>query len=436
MRFILMISAVLFGCVVPLIQAIASENEAHRYEFSVAVNAPVLRSIVLPAEVLPRGLHSIAAPTDGTVAQVFAHPGQQTGIGVILAEIKADGLDEELLALQAEHGELSRHIRRLDTLLKAGHISEELIERNIKRAADVAARLSVLRERKTKQMISSPAGGSILWSGIEVGQKVKGAEEIFWVGDPEFMWLASQIDERILKDLETGTPVAVINNENPERGIINGDVDFRGYRGPVAERANLFVRIPREGILQDGDQFEVVLALPGEREKIIVPSEAVEAFDAENGLIWVANPVEVEPHKFFVTRRQVRLDGSDLNMSYINAGLIPGDFVILNPDDALEEGSVISAYATSRELAPELATALLQGAEGGCLSGSGGGGCPASGGDASGCGAAGGVFETIAGQNQDPEQMVCLIPSEALLPNAQSIPVLEDAPAQMSAPQS
>ena len=221
----------------------------------------------------------LTARTPGRLERVLVVRGDRVREGQLLAEIYSP----DYLTLQAEYIQAAARARR-----QAGNAGEEEPARAFLAGARerlvllgvTAAEIDDLGARavpKPLLAVRAPLSGTVLESGVVVGDAVGLGTSLFRLADPSTLWACLHIREKDLAALKAGTDVVLKTQAYPGE-------EFRGRLaliGDVIEPATRTIEGRVEvgnaaGKLKAGMYVEAAAAAAGERQALVVPEESVQ----------------------------------------------------------------------------------------------------------------------------------------------------------------
>jgi len=219
------------------------------------------------------------ARTPGRLERVLVVRGDRVREGDLLAEIYSP----DYLTLQAEYIQAAARARR-----QAGNAAEEGPAQAFLAGARerlvllgvTAAEIDDLGARavpKPLLAVRAPLSGTVLESGVVVGDAVGLGTSLFRLADPSTLWACLHIREKDLAALKAGTDVVLKTQAYPGE-------EFRGRLaliGDVIEPATRTIEGRVEvgnaaGKLKAGMYVEAAAAAAGERRALVVPEESVQ----------------------------------------------------------------------------------------------------------------------------------------------------------------
>lgn len=288
----------------------------------------------------------------GKVSEILFREGDTVRAGQVLVRLDRNKLTAELQAARAgvtraraEAENLGRQLRRNDSLLARGAISEQAYDDletqyNTARAGleQAEANLALAREELEDATIRAPFDGRVGARTFDPGDYLSVGTPMFTIVNDDPLEIRFSVPERYLNQLEHGSPVTVRVRSEPGR-TFSGEVDFISpYVDPANRTVALRALIPNPSSRLRPGQFGNVQLQLEERPAVLVPEAAVlsrqqgsTVFRVRGG---VADPVTVE----LGLRRQGVVE--------ILSGVSEGDTVVVAGQQRLREGTEVSVTMT------------------------------------------------------------------------------------------
>lgn len=386
-----------------------NEAIAKDYRFANTMASPIQETIPLTAEVSPRQASEVQATRDGKVKEIYAWPGDTVGKGSPLMLLDDGVLKEQRKKLESQRNEYTAHLRRIEKLVEKDLVSAEIWDKNLQKLAQIRAELAVVEEQIENSMIRAPERGTVIWSDLKLGQDVKGAEAIYWIGDGEQLWLSTYIDEDLSTGLTENDVVAIFLDEKSTPVL--GQIDFISFGGPRGGNVNLYVNAPRVGEIARKDKHNILVPIPSEEEFVILPENAL----TDEGYVYLLGPLsDAEPDKYMTSRFRPIVKKREKGVLYVS-NLGAGAKVLLDPPQDIKHRQLLTALEAEEGWSEAYATAVLQRdnkvspCEQNAQAQANGEAPPAAAGSCGGgCGSAGGQ---VVDDNSDPDKKVCLVPA-------------------------
>ena len=332
----------------------------------------VSRELTIPGDVQAYVETPIYARTDGYLKRWYVDIGGHVKDGQLLATIDTPEIDQQLK--QAEAAQLQAQANldlarttadRWHVLLKSDGVSQQEVDTNDAaykaRQADYAAAVANvdrLRSMQSFQQVTAPFTGVITARDIDIGALITNgtAKELFKLAQIDVMRVYVNVPEGYSNDMRLGLPAELHVAEFPNR-VFAGKVAHTAGAIDTASRTLLTeVQVPNpKGELMPGAYAEVTFNIASAEPPLVIPS---------NTLIFrSAGPqVGVVDSSHRARLRKISL-GRDFGTTLeVLSGLQPADLVIVNPPDALADGTLVSpepAAETPSSAAPDAPRPLV-----------------------------------------------------------------------------
>jgi RND family efflux transporter MFP subunit len=239
----------------------------------------------------------------GIVRQVNAEIGDRVTRGQLLATVFSSELSEAqaaYLSMQAEAERHHLHYQRTAELVELGAASREELEQATAESKAELARLTSMREKlkllglSSKQIeelkaadqikslvpVEAPLSGTILARGVNPGEVLTGAKELFRIGDLSSVWIVGQVFEKDFASVRVGIAALITTPSYPDRRF-TGRVSFIDPRvDPQTRTAQVRIEVNNPGgMLRLGMFVDVTFgegSPQGSAAALAVPTAAVQ----------------------------------------------------------------------------------------------------------------------------------------------------------------
>ncbi len=331
---------------------------------TVAVARPHLEQrtdeLELPGNVQAYTESSIYSRTNGYLARWYKDIGSFVNQGDLLADIDTPEVDQELVQARAARQqtmaalELARtsadrwqHLRETDSVSQQ-ELDQKLSDHSQAQANLAAADANVrrLEELESFKRIYAPFAGVITRRNIDIGALVNAGNggsgrELFALARIDPLRVYVSVPEVDAPAMRPGVPAFLEVAALP--GSRFGGTVVRTANAIDANTRTLLteINVPNPaGRLLPGSFAEVHFRIPQASRRLSVPSNAM-LFRAEGPRLAVVGPDNK------IQLRSIAI-GRDLGTSLeILGGVGPGDRIVLNPPDSLEQGQVVRVGAAS-----------------------------------------------------------------------------------------
>jgi RND family efflux transporter MFP subunit len=258
-----------------------------------------------------------------------------------VALVEAGTRSEQIEAARAEVRQAQQRLK----LLQAGPRSEEIAqaEAEYRRTAFVVDRLTDELRRMT---IVAPFTGFLIRKRVEVGAWLRPGDAIADLIDLDPVFVVGPVNEREASRLRNGARARVTLDAHPDRAFVGelahivpqADRESRAF--PVKVR----VRNP-EHVLKSGMFARVALEIPGNRQALHVPKDAIVRRDGASLVFVVDNGV--------ARARPVRTGVSAAGLVELLDGAVSaGQEVVVVGNDILQDGAKVRKVAAPPTGAP------------------------------------------------------------------------------------
>lgn len=337
--------------------------------------ASAMGDLVLPGNIQAVTEAPILARAEGYVRRRYVDIGDRVTAGQLLAEIEAPDLDQQVRQAQAaveqaqadlarasaalEQGNANEAIAKLtatrwDNLVKRGAVSKQENDQyqaqyqaqaaNVKaleRAVDASksniaamqANVGRLTEMQGYLKVRAPFAGVVTLRNVDVGTLVNtGNTMLFRIAQTNLLRTYLNVPQANADDVHVGQMASLATPELPERKFSGSVTRTANALDPSSRTLLVEVQVPNpDGKLLPGMYVEVNLMLPRKDPPLLLPSDTLSVRPEGTMVAALDSANTVHFRKVEVGRDY----GSEIE---ILSGLVPGEHVIANPNDAVQEG--------------------------------------------------------------------------------------------------
>lgn len=244
------------------------------------------------------------------------------------ALVRLDDSEQHALLAQARADARGKSLaeRRVTTLYSQGWITRAARDEAVAAGQASRASVSALEARLDQMTVRAGISGVVLKREVEPGDLATPGRELFELGDPAKARVTATVDERDIPRVRVGQAALLSTDALPGK-VIRGRVTEITPGGDPNQRA-FRVRIGLEGAadLPFGLTLEVNIVTSRHENAMLVPVEAL-----AEGHVWLVRDGRAE-------RRAVRAGITGTEKVEIVSGLAPGDRVVVDPPEGLEDG--------------------------------------------------------------------------------------------------
>jgi RND family efflux transporter MFP subunit len=349
-------------------QSLAQETEASAIP-TVAVILPTTQpgdeNLILPGTLQAYVESPIYARTNGYLRKWYFDIGSRVNKGALLAEIDAPELDQQLSQSKADlvtaqaNANLSQiTATRFTELLKSDGVSRQEVDNA---NGDLAAKLAIvqsaqanvrrLEELESFKRVDAPFSGTIIRRNVDIGMLINAgnggaSQQLFFLAQTDPIRVFVNVPESYSSAIRPGLGASLELTQYPGE-------KFQGKVVRTAEAIDLATRtlltevdVPNKtGQLLPGGYAQVHLQVKAPGVRLVVPVNAL-LFRSEGLRAVVIGPDERVHLQPLVIGRDY---GTTLE---VLSGLQPGQWIVLNPPDALEDGQQVHVKQVANPSAP------------------------------------------------------------------------------------
>jgi RND family efflux transporter MFP subunit len=323
-----------------------------------AQQRPIVKQIQLTGTVTSPLVSSLSAATSGLVKTVHAEEGTQVAEGDVLLTLDAELVNRQLQAAEASVSQArnakrdaERRLKEARTLAPKQSIAESAVrDLEAELAQDTAAlqqaqaEAGYQRALLARHTLRAPFAGVVSSKTTEQGEWVQPGQSVFTLVATQNLRIDFAVAEDYLAQIAADTAVTYTLNADPER-------KYQGQVGtivPVTDpNARTFLlRVPVENspaVLTPGMSVRASMSVPTGRQGVVVPRDATLRYPDGRVSVWT---VDVDADNPVVTEHQVRTGLAFDGMIEIRDGLQPGAMVVVQGNEALQNGQRVSIRST------------------------------------------------------------------------------------------
>lgn len=322
---------ILYGLL--LLALLAAGAGALYLKWSVAVTVvpakrgPAVQAVYATGEVEPVLWSKVAPTTTGRLVDIGARDGDEVKAGEVLARLDDREARARLEELEAVEAFRRDELERYASLAKTSAASRQAFERAASEYAGASAAVTAARQRLRDLTLVAPMKGTVLRQDGEVGEVVEPGDVLFWIGQCCELRITAQVDEEDIPQVQPGQLALIKADAFPGR-VLHGEVAEITPKGdPISKNYRVRIALPRDTPLLVGMTTEVNIVTRERADALLVPAGSV-----RDGGLWIAEDGRAK-------RRYVTVGIAGDEMTEIVEGLAPGELVVLDPPDDLEEGA-------------------------------------------------------------------------------------------------
>ncbi|HEX3985881.1 MAG TPA: efflux RND transporter periplasmic adaptor subunit [Acidobacteriaceae bacterium] len=302
----------------------------------------------------------IYARTSGYLRKWYFDIGAHVKKGQLLATIETPELDEQLQEAQAQLKNASANLQlaqitaaRWKHLLETNSVSRQETDQAVSDLASKQALVASneanvrrLQQLQAYENIYAPFDGVITQRNTDIGDLIQAGEnspprELFHLASVSTLRVYVPVPEVYTDAVRTGEKVAITLDEYPGRTFMGTLVRNSDAIDPATRTLNVEVDVANpDGLLRPGAYTFVHLTMPPVSGAVTIPSNAL-LFRSEGLRVGLARNGHAQLVPITI--------GHDYGNSVeVVSGLKPGDEVILDPADSLDDGQPVRIAGESR----------------------------------------------------------------------------------------
>ncbi|MEX2641932.1 MAG: efflux RND transporter periplasmic adaptor subunit [Acetobacterales bacterium] len=272
----------------------------------------------------------------GRIAEICACEGKRVMRGAFLVRLESGEEEAAYTEVEAEARYLEEELKRQRDLFARKVASAATYERALSTYTKALAALAAARERLEDLQLRAPLDGVVLRQDGEVGEVVEPGQVLFWVGQPEPLWIEAAVDEEDIPLVAAGQRV-VIKADAFSDQVLEGTVERITPKGdPLNKSYRVRIALPADSPLLIGMTTEANILVRTVDDALLVPTASLRGnalWVVEGGL---ARRMDVE----------VGVRGDD--RSQVTAGVDGTTQVIVDPGPDLAAGQRVSTVRGGR----------------------------------------------------------------------------------------
>ena len=305
---------------------------------------------------------SVLARTTGLVEALTGEEGNKVRQGQALVRLNKEELSLRLKQAQATFEEAKANYERIEVLHDQRMVSQTEYESTRLRFANATLGLEEAELNLTYTDLTAPISGVITQRLVEIGDLVRGNQEVFVIADLDPLLVRIFVPERRMYQLHPGQEATIAVEALPEQNftgqirMISPEVD------PKSGTVKVTLEVGANGLLKPG-MFATVRIITERRPNTLVVAKKALILETDEDDVFIIAEGKVR-------RAAVELGFVEGDQVEIISGLKEGDIVVTIGHEGLKDGAAVrlagTALATSEEGEPS-------GDEGGWQGGASGG---------------------------------------------------------------
>ena len=291
---------------------------------------------------------SVLARATGLVEQLSVEEGDPVVEGQLLVELDRAQASLWLRQSQASLEEARANYERFQVLSENNMVSPSEFETTRLRYNSSRISVEEAELNLTYTSIRAPISGVITRRMVELGDLVRGNQEMFVVADLDLLLVRIFIPERRMYQVRSGQRATISVEALPEK-VFEGQIRMIGPEViPESGTVKVTLEVPADGLLKPGMFATVRLITDSHPQALVIPKKALVLETEEDDVFKV-----VDSKVSLVT---VEIGLVQANRVEVLSGLEAGDLLVTVGHDGLKDGTAV------RVVGQQIAVAVSAGA--------------------------------------------------------------------------
>lgn len=209
------------------------------------------------------------------IVDVCACEGMTVARGDELARLDDAEPSAILAELEARETFLAGEAARYRNLLERGVVSTQAYERATSELLQIRAEIRAQRTRLDNYTLRAPIDGTVLRRDGEIGEIVGPDNIVFWVGQPQPLWIVAEVDEEDIPLVAPGKPVLIDANAFPDHSLPGTVTQITPKGDPLNKSFRVRIALPGDTPLMIGMTVEVNVIVREVDDAVLVPATAL-----------------------------------------------------------------------------------------------------------------------------------------------------------------
>lgn len=273
---------------------------------------------------------TVLARTTGLVQRVHVEEGDRVNAGQVLVELDQEEASLRLRQARAEHAEAKANFERYKVLHTENMVSQAEFEGTRLRCENSEIGMEEAEIGFAHTTIRAPMGGVITQRMVELGDLVRGNQEIYVVADLDVLLVRIFIPERRMYQVRPGQEATIVVEALPEQTF---DARIRRISPEVTAESGtvkVTLEVPASGLLKPGMFATVRLITERHPQTLVIPKKALLLETEEDDVFAIVDGK--------VRQVPVELGLIEGDRVEVLSGVTEGDMLITVGHDGLKEG--------------------------------------------------------------------------------------------------
>ena len=286
---------------------------------------------------------SVLARTTGLVEALTVEEGDRVRQGQTLVQLNKEELDLRHRQSKAAFEEASANYERIKVLHEQRMVSQTEYETTRLRFANAKLGLEETELNLTYADLAAPISGIITQRLVELGDLVRGNQEVFVIADLDPLLVRIFVPERRMYQLHPGQEATLAVEALPDKSFSGGIRMISPEVDPESGTVKVTLEVSADGLLKPGMFTTVRIITERRPQTLIVPKKALILETDEDDVFLIAEGK--------VQRVTVELGFVEGDQIEIVSGLKEGDQVVTIGHEGLKEGAAVRLAGAALPLA-------------------------------------------------------------------------------------
>jgi len=303
-------------------------------EIAQPTRGPAVEAVYATGTVEPVHWAKIGPKATSRIVEVLAKEGDSVKRSQVLARLDDREARANVANLAAREQFLRDEKKRFKGLFDKRLVSRQQYERAVSDHEQALASLNAARQVLADLTLVAPLDGTVLRQDGQPGEVVTNTSVLYWVGEPDKLWVTADVDEEDIPRIRPGQRVLIKADAFPDQALKGEVAEITPKGDPVQKTYRVRVGLPADTPLKIGMTVEVNIIVREEPDALLIPATAL-----VDGHVWAVRGGRARKVKV-----QTGVVGSQ--QVQVLSGITEDDEVIVYPPATLKEGKSVRELAS------------------------------------------------------------------------------------------
>ncbi len=325
---------VLAGAVVLLLAIFLLLRARPAVEIATPVRGPAVEAVYATGTVEPVNWAKIGPKATSRIVAILAKEGEAVKRGQVLARLDDREARANVANLAAREQFLRGEEKRFKELFDKRLVSRQQYERAVSDHEQALESLNAARQVLADLTLTAPLDGRVLRQDGQAGEVVTNTSVLYWVGEPDKLWVTADVDEEDIPRIKVGQRALIKADAFPDQALRGDVVEITPKGDPVQKTYRVRIGLPADTPLKIGMTTEVNIVVREEPNALLIPATAL-----VDGHVWAVRGGRARKVK-------VRTGVIGSQTAQVVSGVNEDDEVIVYPPATLKEGKSVRELAS------------------------------------------------------------------------------------------